>query len=108
MSKRKSRDRVLSWRSAAMLILPSERSDGRRLAVLVDCEHLSVTALETDADGARSVEAAFHNHAHKLLGDAENLPHAIAMAERYAQEWLAQTQTPKACECGEIQPMAVS
>jgi hypothetical protein len=101
------KNRVLPWGTRSQLTLQAIRAE-RVLLVMVDVETLSVLAVETvrpkrGGDTAEQVERVFSEHAHKLVGQGDSLPDAIAKAEAFAAGWVRPLQPNlESCGCGEM------
>lgn len=72
-----------------------------RLGVLEAEGQWGVLALETSL-ASRTPEDVFGDHAHKIVGKADSRGNAMALAEKYAKEWLRGKRLEERCLCEEI------
>jgi hypothetical protein len=97
------RVRKAPWMSMAVLYRGAHRDDGKVLGVLVQVD-APVLALEADDPTGASITQIFGSHAHAVVCEKPaSLAHAIEVAERYLDRWLAhELEEHEQCDCGEI------
>lgn len=92
----------MGWSVVSQLVLYATKG-GRALAVSVEPSRLVIAALETDIEPGigdlESTEAVLNRHAHRVVGIAKNLSHAMKMAEAFAKDWRSGNPLDR-CSCG--------
>jgi hypothetical protein len=92
----------MDWVAYSQLSL--RRVVGQRvLVVSLQVDELTLVALETTKPAGElgEVEHVLASHAHQLIGKMPDLQTAIAVAERFVEEW--GSGTPLAlCQCGSV------